>query len=160
MKTYATEIAIAIFLSSVCLSYGVGRHNGYEQSQQEITVQIAKDNESARKTEQELNNKISDLSIQLIKVQDDAKKQIAKRDSDIATGKLQLFIKTKSPVCPSTNAPVTSGSDTATAQLDPAFAQSIVSITDDGDSAIRKLNACVAVYNQVRTMINGFPNPR
>jgi len=68
---------------------------------------------------------------------------------------LQLFIKTKAPVCPPANAPATSGLDTATAQLDPAFAQSIVTITDDGDNAIRKLNACITVYNQVRELLNG-----
>ena len=111
-------------------------------------------------TEEKLNGKIADLSTQLSKAQDDAKKQNAKRDSDIATGKLQLYIKTKTPVCPSTNAHSTSGSDTSTAQLDPTFAQSIVSITDDGDQAIRKLNACIATYNQVKELINGSPTTR
>ena len=153
-------IAIIAFCSVIGGVYGLGRHNGYEQSQQELAEQVAKANAQARQTEQQLNNQIADLSTQLVKVQDDAKKQIAKRDSDIATGKLQLFIKTKTPICPSTNAPSTSGPDTSTAQLDPAFAQSIVAITDDGDTAIRKLNACIAVYNQVKEMINGSTTTR
>ena len=150
----------AFFLASLGGVYGVGHHNGYAQSQAEVTAQIAKANAAARMTEQKLNAQVADLTTQLVKVQNEAQKQIAKRDADIANGKLQLYVRTKGTVCPTTNAPASSGSDTTTAQLDPAFAQSLVAVTDDGDTAIRKLNACIATYNQVRTMINGFPNSR
>ena len=151
---------IAFLLASLGGVYGVGHHNGYAQSQAEVTEQVAKANAAARQTEQQLNGKIADLSTQLVKVQNDAQKQIAKRDADIANGKLQLYVKTKGTVCPSTNAPATSGSDTATAQLDPTFAQSLVRVTDDGDTAIRKLNACIATYNQVKDLINGSSTTR
>ena len=151
---------IAFLLASFGGVYGVGHHNGYAQSQAEVTEQIAKANEAARQTEQELNGKITDLSTQLDKVQNEAQKQIAKRDADIANGKLQLYVRTKSTVCPTKDAAPTSGPDTATAQLDPAFAQSLVAVTDDGDLAIRKLNACIATYNQVKEMINGSTTTR
>jgi prophage endopeptidase len=153
-------IAIIIFTSFVGGVYELGHHQGYAQSQAEVAAQIEEANNEARITERKLDQRIADLSTQLEKVQDDAKKQIAKRDADIATGKLQLFVKTKTPVCPSTNAPATSGPDTATAQLDPTFAQSLVAVTDDGDTAIRKLNACIATYNQVKDMINGSTTTR
>jgi len=158
MNTYA--IAFFISLIAVWGSYGVGHHNGYEEERANVQGAIEEANNAARMTERELDQRIADLSTQLEKVQDDAKKQIAKRDADIASGKLQLYVKTKGTICAPTNAPATSGPDTATAQLDPAFAQSIVAITDDGDTAIRKLNACVAVYNQVREMINGSTTTR
>ena len=151
---------IAFLLTSFGGVYSLGHHNGYEEERANVQGAIDEANAAARMTEQELNGKIADLSTQLVKVQDDAKKQIAKRDADIASGKLQLYVKTKGTICAPTNAPATSGPDTATAQLDPAFAQSIVAITDDGDTAIRKLNACVAVYNQVREMINGSTTTR
>lgn len=150
----------AFFLASLGGVYGVGHHNGYEEERLNVQSAIEEANASARMTEQKLNGKIADLSTQLVKVQDDAKKEIAKRDSAIATGKLQLYVKTKTPVCPPSNAPATERPDTATAQLDPTFAQSIVAITDDGDTAIRKLNACIATYNQVREMINGSATTR
>jgi len=153
-------ISIIIFCSVVGGVYGLGHHNGYEQSQQELAEQVAKANDQARQTEQTLNQKVNDLSTQLQKAKNDAQKQIAQRDADIATGKLQLFIKTKTPVCPSANASTPSGPDNSTAQLDPTFAQSIVAITDDGDNAIRKLNACIATYNQVKELINGSPTTR
>ena len=154
--------AIAFLLATTLIGgvYEYGHHQGYEEERLNVQNAIDEANASARMTEEKLNGKIADLSTQLSKAQDDAKKQNAKRDSDIATGKLQLYIKTKTPVCPSTNAPSTSGSDTSTAQLDPTFAQSIVSITDDGDQAIRKLNACIATYNQVKELINGSPTTR
>jgi len=153
-------IALIVSLCSIIGSYFYGHHNGYAESQTEMIEKIAESNAKARETENKLNNQVAELSTQLQQVQDDAKKQIAKRDADIATGKLQLFVRTKTPVCPSTNAPATGGSDTATAQLDPAFAQSVVAITDDGDTAIRKLNACIATYNQVKDMINGRTTTR
>ena len=150
----------AFFLASLGGVYGVGHHNGYAQSQAEVAAQIAKANAAARMTEQKLNAQVADLTTQLVKVQNDAQKQIAKRDADIANGKLQLYVRTKGTICAPTNAPATSGPDTATAQLDPAFAQSLVAVTDDGDTAIRKLNACIATYNQVKDMINGSTTTR
>jgi len=150
----------AFFLVSLGGVYGVGHRNGYEHAKAEITAQVAKANAEARDTEQKLNAQVADLTTQLVKVQNDAQKQIAKRDADIANGKLQLYVRTKGTICAPTNAPATSGPDTATAQLDPAFAQSLVAVTDDGDTAIRKLNACIATYNQVKDMINGSTTTR
>jgi len=154
------QIELIVFLLLGISSYFYGHHQGYEDERLNVQGAIEEANASARMTEQALNGKINDLSTQLEKVQNDAQKEIAKRDSAIATGKLQLYVRTKTPVCPSTNAPTTSGSDTATAQLDPTFAQSLVAVTDDGDTAIRKLNACIATYNQVRDMINGSTTTR
>ena len=153
-------IVIMLFCSFVGGVYELGHHNGYEQSQQEVAESIAKANEQARATEQKLNDQVADLSTKLKQVQNDAQKQIAQRDADILANKLQLYVHTKTPVCPSKDAAPTSGSDTTTAQLDPAFAQSLVAVTDDGDLAIRKLNACIATYNQVKEMINGSATTR
>jgi len=153
-------IAIILFCSFVGGVYEYGHHQGYAESQAEVAAQVAKANEQARATEQKLNDQVADLSTKLKKVQNDAQKQIAQRDADILANKLQLYVHTKTPVCPSKDAAPTSGSDTTTAQLDPAFAQSLVAVTDDGDLAIRKLNACIATYNQVKEMINGSATTR
>jgi prophage endopeptidase len=153
---------IFAFLISVLIiggTYEYGHHQGYAERDAETSVQIAKLNaENAQKTNT-LVQQISDKDAELQKEKTNAKKEIAKRDADIATGKLQLYVKT-APNSSCSNAPSTSGSDSSYARIDPAFAESLVRITDDGDSAIRKLNACLQIYNQVRTMINGFPNPR
>ena len=153
-------ISLILGFSIVGGIYKLGHDNGYAQSQAEVAEQIAKANTEARTIEQKLNAQVADLTTQLVKVQNEAQKQIAKRDADIANGKLQLYVRTKGTICAPTNAPATGGSDTATAQLDPAFAQSLVAVTDDGDTAIRKLNACIATYNQVKDMINGSTTTR
>ena len=153
-------IALILGFSIVGGIYKLGYDKGYEAERQNVQGAIDEANAAARMTEQELNGKIANLTTQLVKVQNDAQKQIAKRDADIASGKLQLYVRTKGTVCPSTNAPATGGSDTATAQLDPTFAKSLVAVTDDGDTAIRKLNACIATYNQVKDMINGSTTTR
>ena len=147
-------ISLILGFSIVGGIYKLGHDNGYAQSQAEVAEQIAKANTEARATEQKLNARVADLSTQLVKVQDDAKKQIAKRDADIASGKLQLYVKTKGTICSPTNAPATSGNQTDVAILDPGTASAIVSITDKGDEGIRRLNACVAIYEQVRSMVN------
>jgi len=144
----------AFFLVILGGVYGVGHHNGYAQSQAEVTAQVAKANAEARDTEQKLNAQVADLTTQLVKVQNDAQKQIAKRDADIANGKLQLYVRTKGTICAPTNAPATSGNQTDVAVIDPGVASAIVAITDKGDEGIRRLNACVAIYEQVRSMIN------
>ena len=153
---------IYAFLMSVVIigsTYEYGHHQGYAERDAETAIQIAKLNaENAQKTNT-LVQQISDKDAELQKEKTNAKKEIAKRDADIATGKLQLYVKT-APNSSCSNAPSTSGSDSNYARIDPAFAESLVRITDDGDSAIRKLNACLQIYNQVRTMINGFPNSR
>ena len=147
-------IAIVLFCSFVGGVYEYGHRQGYAQSQAEVTAQIAKANATARMTEQKLNAQVADLTTQLVKVQNEAQKQIAKRDADIANGRLQLYVRTKGTVCPTTNAPASSGNQTDVAVIDPGVASAIVAITDKGDEGIRRLNACVAIYEQVRSMIN------
>ena len=46
------------------------------------------------------------------------------------------------------------GAATAHAQLDPAAAADLAAITDDGDSAIRELNACIDKYQAVKQALD------
>lgn len=145
-------IVIVLLFAGV---YFYGHHQGYSQKEAEDQIQIAKLNEEARKTETVANQRVADISTKLEKAQADVQEANKKRDVAIRSGSMRLFVPVKAPICPGTNAPATERPDTANAQLDPAFAQSVVTITDDGDTAIRKLNACITVYNQVREMLNG-----
>ena len=153
-------IAFLVGASIIGGVYQYGHHAGYEEERLNVQAAIDEANAAARMTEQQLNVKITDLTTQLVKVQNEAQKQIAKRDADIASGKLQLYVRTKGTVCPTSNASATSGPNPATAELDPTFAKSLVAVTDDGDTAIRKLNACIATYNQVKELINGNPTTK
>ena len=148
---------IFAFLISVLIiggTYEYGHHQGYSERDAEVSVQIAKLNAENQQKTNTLVQQISDKDAELQKEKSNAKKEIAKRDADIASGKLQLYVKT-TPNSNCSNAPTTSGFDSNEAVLDPGVATAIVSITDKGDEGIRKLNACIAIYNQVREMING-----
>jgi hypothetical protein len=69
-----------------------------------------------------------------------------------------LRIPVKTPSCPTlstpSDAPVAERPDPPTAELQPETARDILAIADEADLTARKLNACIATYNQVREMIN------
>jgi prophage endopeptidase len=132
-------------------SFFEGHHIAYVEQQAEI----AKLNEQARQTEQEASQKVTDLSTQLVKANQNAKLQIQKRDADIASGKLRLSIALSSVPASSNAASAGGDSVQARAELDPTTAQSLVSITDQGDANTRQLNACIDAYNTVFKVING-----
>jgi prophage endopeptidase len=144
-------LGILMALSS---AFGGGYYKGYQKAEADQQLEIARLNAEARKVEVEAIGKVNAVSAQLVRANNEAKKEIQKRDADIASGTLRLSIPTQSPVCASSDATSTSRPDSSRSELDPAFAQAIVRVTDDGDESIRKLNACIAVYNQVREMIN------
>jgi prophage endopeptidase len=155
------NILIGIVIGILALGgvYEYGHHVGYQERDAETIVQVDKINAENQQKTNNLVQQVADKDAELQKEKDNAKSEIAKRDTAIATGKLRLYVKTTSNTnCP--NAPTTSGSDTATAELDPKTAESLVHITDEGDTAIRKLNACIAVYNTTREMINGLSNTK
>ena len=129
----------------VAASFFEGHHIAYLEQEAEI----AKLNEKARGLEQEAAQRVTDLSTQLVKANQDAKVQIQKRDAAIASGQLRLSIATR-PVPTSSDAASASGDSVqARAELDPAAAQSLVAITQRGDQAINQLNSCIAAYNSL-----------
>jgi len=100
--------------------------------------------------EQQMQQAAQSQADQLRKANQDAQAQITHLRSDIASGELRLSIATRS-VQSGQDAGTASGNSETRAELDPAAAQSLVSIAGDGDNAIRQLNACIDIYNQVRS---------
>ena len=133
-------------------AFFTGHHQGYAQAEAEQQAEIARLNAEAREVERAMTVKVNDISTKLQKANNDAKIEITKRDLAIADGTLRLSIPTKSPVCASPGATPAGGDTEARAELEPAFAQALVAITDDGDNAIRQLNACIDAYNTIQTM--------
>ena len=145
-------------LMAVVGSFGGGYLKG---SNDEITrqqLEIAALNAEARAKEQALITTIQTQSNKLQKANQDAKLAQQKRNLDIDSGALKLRIPVKAPVCPvhtATDTPVASGDSVqATTELDGETAKSLVAITDDGDKAIRQLNACIDAYNNVYQTLN------
>jgi hypothetical protein len=122
-------------------------------------LEIARLNEQARVKEQALVTAVQTQANQLVKAEQNAKTVIQKRNTDIDSGTLRLRIPTKATYCP-----VQTTTDTATpprdsvqtgAELERETAKTLIAITDDGDKAIRQLNACIDAYNSVYQTMKG-----
>ena len=145
-------------LMAVVGSFGGGYLKGSDDELTRQQLEIAALNAEARVKEQALITAIQTQSTKLQKANQDAKLAQQKRNADIDSGALRLRLPVKAPVCPvytATDTPVASGDSVQTnAELDGETAKSLVAITDDGDKAIRQLNACIDAYNSVYETLN------
>jgi len=133
--------------------YSKGVHSERDRQQ----IEIARLNNEARQKEQALVSAVTTQATQLVKANNDAKLAQQKRNADINNGsiKLRIPVKTVCPTLPTApDAQSSSGSDTRTAEIQPETARAIFAIGDEADTTVRKLNACLAIYNQTREMIN------
>lgn len=145
-------ILLGIVLS-VLSAFGGGYWKGSKDEVTRQQLEIAKLNAEARQKEQALVTAVTTQATKLQKANQDAKLIAKERDAAIASGNLKLRIPVKTPVCPIQTAgdtPAPAGNSVQTgAELDAKTAQSLVAITDDGDKAIRQLNACIDAYNNI-----------
>lgn len=144
-------------LMSIAASFGFGYYKGGNDEFMKQQAEIARLNDEARQKEQALVTAVQTQATQLVKAEQNAKVLLQKRNSDIDSGSLKLRIPVKTPVCSvqaTPDAEPTGRPDTSTAELQPEIAKSLIAITDDADNTARRLNACIAIYNQVREMIN------
>jgi hypothetical protein len=145
-------------LMAVVSSFGGGYLKGSNDEVTRQQLEIAALNAEARAKEQALISAIQTQSTKLQKANQDAKLAQQKRNSDIESGALRLRIPVQTPVCPvhassdATSAP--RDSVQANAELDREVAKSLIAITDDGDKAIRQLNACIEAYTTVYQTLN------
>ena len=146
-------------LMAVVGSFGGGYLKGSSDEVTRQQLEIAALNAEARVKEQALISAIQTQSTKLQKANQDAKLAQQKRNSDIAAGTLKLRIPVQTPVCPVHTASDASSaprdSVQTNAELDRETAKSLVAITDDGDKAIRQLNACIDAYNSVYQTLKG-----
>lgn len=133
-------------LSVVISSYFYGHHAAYVEQEAEV----ARLNLIERSKEKQMQELVDTHAYELRKANENAKNQVTKLQSDIASGELRLSIATR-PVQTCSDSTSASGNTETRAELDPEASKSLVAITSDGDSAIRQLNACIDIYNQVRS---------
>ena len=133
-------------LSLVISSYFYGHHEAYVEQEAEV----ARLNLIERSKEKQMQELVDTHSIELRKANDNAKNQVTKLQSDIASGELRFSIATRS-VQTCSDSTSTARDTTSRAELDPEASKSLIAITADGDNAIRSLNACIDIYNQVRS---------
>ena len=139
-------------LSAAGSGYFKGEHDEYTRQQ----IEIAALNAKARETEQAMAQVAQSYGQTLRKANNVAKAKEDKLRADIATGERRLFIPVKAPQCAVSAASDTAtasgdNSGTASAELDRKTADDLVAIAAEGDTAIRKLNACIQTYETMRT---------
>ena len=133
-----------------------GYTKGEEAERERQQIEIARLNAEAREKEQALVSAVNNQATQLVKANNDAKVQIQKRDAAIAAGAIKLRVPVTACAVPvPTDAAPASGDNSGSAELQPTVARDILAVGDDADQTARRLNACIAAYNQVREMING-----
>ena len=137
-----------------------GRGEANQQNQikiDKINQQVADLNEAARATEQQHTEQINGLATKLSKAQTDAQNRFGILDSGLRSGAIRLSVPAAGGfgLQPAKGSILAAGGgDQARTYLDPAFAESLVSITKDGDDAIRQLNICIDSYNVIRGQVN------
>jgi hypothetical protein len=150
-------IALAMF-SAFTGGYWKGGKAEVEKQQ----LEIAALNAEAREKEQALVTAVTTQATKLQKANQDAKLLQQKHNAYIESGLLKLRVAVKASDCPvptTADATITSGANlgTATAELDGETSKALIALTAEGDAAIRKLNTCIALYNEARETLR---NPK
>jgi hypothetical protein len=157
MSLFNPWVLLSILIA-VLGAFSGGYLKGGEDENTRQQIEIAKLNDEARVKEQALITAVQTQSTKLQKANQDAKIAQQKRNLDIDSGALRLRLPVKAPVCAvqATSDTPTESRDSvqATAELDATTARSLVAITEDGDKAIRQLNACIDAYNTVYETLN------
>jgi len=131
-------------LGLVLSSYFYGHHAAYVEQ----AVEVARLNGLEREKEKQMQTMADNHAKDLRKANQNAKAEVTKLQSDIADGKLRFSVRTVS-TCQ--DASSSGGNTESRAELDPTVSQALIDITADGDNAIRQLNACIDIYNEVRS---------
>ena len=159
MSLFNPYVLLSLVLA-ILASFGGGYYKGGQDEFAKQQMEIARLNTEAREVERKMAQDANELATKLKKAEEDAKVQQNKLRADLNSGALKLRIPVKQAACPtlsaSADAPAPAGDSVqANAELDGKTSQALVSITDDGDKAIRQLNACIDAYNTVYQTMRG-----
>jgi hypothetical protein len=124
----------------------------------EVALEVIEANEKARESEKQMAVVATTYATTLRKNETNAQKKINDLRVAVASGERRLFIPTQAPNCgvqASTDAlPASGATGEARAELDRKVADSLIALTAEGDTAIRKLNICIDQYNSMKETIN------
>ena len=109
--------------------------------------------EKAMEENRKLHETVSQMQIQKKKENDDAKQKYDDLLARINRGTVRVSVPARA--CSDVSGSGYTGIDDGEtrAELDPATAESILSVGRDGDAAIRDLNLCIDQYNAVKSAL-------
>ena len=152
MSIFNPYVLLGILLA-VLSSFGAGYWKGKDAEYTRQQVEIARLNQEARETEQRMAEVANTYAQTLRKANDAAKTKENKLRSDLASGDRKLYVPVTTTCGVSTTAdsPAPSGNTETRAELDGRVAQALVDLTSRGDQAIRSLNTCIEIYDEMRS---------
>jgi hypothetical protein len=147
-------------LLALLIAFGGGYWYGKNVEKDAQQAEVDKLNTEARAKEQALTVAVNTTADALRKTNEKAKTAAQERDIAIDSGKLKLWVPTKT-TCPvhAPADPTTPARDSvqADAELDREIAKALVAITEQGDANTRQLNACIDAYMSVYQTLKGKP---
>ena len=139
-------------LIALLLTFGGGYFYGKHAEKEAQQVEVDRLNTEARAKEAALTTAVTTTANALRSSNEKAKTMAKQRDAAIDSGALKLRVKASCPVPAATDptAPAGDSAGEARTELDPAFGKALFELTDEGNRAIEKLNACIELYNKAR----------
>jgi len=136
-------------LLALLLTFGGGYWYGGNEEKKAQQAEVDRLNTEARAKEVALAAAVTTTANALRVSNEKAKTMAKQRDAAIDSGALKLRVKATCAVPAATDptAPAGSGGGEASAELDRETAKALVALTEEGDRAITKLNACIDLYN-------------
>jgi vacuolar-type H+-ATPase subunit I/STV1 len=145
-----------VILGAIAVAVGIyfyGHSAGYEKRNQEMQAEIARLNSESREKEQKLSQELNNTSSQLQEANNVVTQKQTSLDAAIRAGRVRF--PTSSCVQAAASTTPASGNNTEASEPERETLRLIAQLAAEGDRAINELNACIAVYNQVRETLNG-----
>ena len=134
-------------------TYKYGTYAGYKERDAEMQAEIARLNDESRQKEQKLAQDLNNTSSQLLEANNAISQKQSALDRAISAGRVRF--PSSSCVQAAASTATASGNQTEASESERETLRLIAQLAAEGDRAINELNACIAVYNQVREAING-----
>jgi prophage endopeptidase len=140
-------------LIALLIAFGGGYWYGKHVEAKAQQAEVDRLNAQARVKEEALGNALVATTNALRKTNEKAKLATKQRDAAIDSGALRLRVKTTCPVSAATDPSPAAGDSgrASSAELDRETAKALIALTEEGDRAITKLNACITLYNNARS---------
>ena len=139
-------------LIALLLTFGGGYWYGKHVEQKAQQAEVDRLNVQARAKETALVAAVNTTADALRKTNEKAKTVAQERDAAITAGtyRMRVPVQTTCPVPATADSSTPAGDNRGEvrAELDPAFGKALFQLTEEGDKAIRRLNACISLYNK------------
>jgi hypothetical protein len=145
MSLFNPYVILSVIVALV-FSFFAGRNQAYKDQMIAVQVQQMKED----KKEEGMKDAVADNRVKFVKGEANAQIENVRLKSALASSELRLSIASRQLQASTDSRAPTGAGDQARCDIDPEAAQRIVTITQDGDSAIRQLNALIDTYNQVK----------